>query len=77
LHKNILSTNVVFFFSEARIRTFLAPGFRTELEDNIKRLLETKVREIILNGNAELGIPVLDPLRVEHLEIDLDQDGLR
>jgi hypothetical protein len=62
---------------EARLRTFLAPGFRNELDDAVKRLLETKVRDIIKNGDEDLGLPVLDPLKVEHLDININQDGLR
>jgi hypothetical protein len=55
---------------------FLRPGFRTELEDNIKRFIDTVVRDVIVNGNADLDLPVLDPLAVDHLDIDLNQEGL-
>ena len=55
---------------------FLKPGFRTELEDNLKRFIDTVVRNLIINGDAELGVPVADPLNVDRLDIDLNQDGL-
>jgi len=61
---------------EHRLRMFLKPGFRTEFDDNLKRFIDTVVRDVILNGNEEFGIPVLDPLKVDHLNINLAQEGL-
>ena len=55
---------------------FLRPGFRTEFEDNLKRFIDTVVRDVILNGSPDLGLPVLDPLSVDHLDLDLNQEGL-
>jgi hypothetical protein len=55
---------------------FLQPGFRDEFDDNLKRFIETVVRDLILNGDAELGLPVADPLKVDHFDIDLNQEGL-
>jgi hypothetical protein len=39
--------------------------------------LDEEVRKIILEGSEDLGVPVLDPLEIEHLDIDLDLDGIK
>jgi hypothetical protein len=54
----------------------LRPGFRDLFEENLKRFIDTVVRDIILNGSPDLGLPVLDPLNVDHLDLDLNQEGL-
>jgi hypothetical protein len=61
---------------ESRLRMFLKPGFRDEFEDNLTRFIDTVVRDLIVNGAPDLGLPVLDPLLVDHLDIDLSQDTL-
>jgi len=61
---------------EKRLRMFLQPGFRDEFDDNLKRFIDTVVRDLILNGAPDLGLPVLDPLKVDHLDINLSQDTL-
>jgi len=61
---------------EKRLRTFLQPGFRDEFEDNLKRFIDTVVRDLIINGAPDLGLPVLDPLKVDHLDINLSQETL-
>jgi len=55
---------------------FLKPGFRDEFEDNLRRFIDTVVRDLILNGDPDLGLPVGDPLQLEHLDIDIQQEGL-
>ena len=56
---------------------FLKPGFRDEFEDNLKRFIDTVVRDLVEYGNEELGIPPADPYkRARPLNINLDQDGL-
>jgi hypothetical protein len=55
---------------------FLKPGFRDEFEDNLTRFVNTVIRGWIVNGNAELGLPVLDPLEVWTFTIDLHQPSL-
>jgi len=57
---------------EARLRTLLAPGLKAAIDDQIKQLLDTTVRDIILNGSPDLGFPVLDPLYLEHVDLDLN-----
>lgn len=59
---------------EAELRTLLAPGFRAVLDDTIANLLDTTVRQIILEGSEDLGIPVLDPLKIDHLDLDINLD---
>jgi hypothetical protein len=59
---------------EAQLRTLLAPGFKSALDDTIINLLNTTVRQIILEGSEDLGIPVLDPLKIEHLDLDINLD---
>jgi hypothetical protein len=54
----------------------LRPGFRDEFEDNLKRFIDNVVRDVILNGSPDLGLPILDPLAVAHLDLDLNQEGL-
>jgi len=61
---------------ENRLRMFIKPGFRDEFEDNLSRFIDTVVRDLILNGASDLGLPVLDPLNVDHLDIDLNQETL-
>jgi hypothetical protein len=61
---------------ENRLRTFLQPGFRDEFEDNLKRFIDNVVRNVIVNGSPELGLPVLDPAKIDRFDIDLNQDGL-
>jgi hypothetical protein len=58
----------------AQLRTLLAPGFKAAIDDQIKNLLDTTVRQIILEGSPDLGLPVLDPLYLEHVDLDLDVD---
>jgi hypothetical protein len=67
----------VVFSLQASLRTFLSHGCRRELDGNLKRFLETVVRDIILNGNAKMGLRVLDPLEIEHFDIDIDQKNIR
>lgn len=55
----------------------LKPGFRDEFEDNLARFIDTYVRDIIKNGSPELNIPVLDPLAIEHFDIDINQESLQ
>lgn len=55
----------------------LKPGFRDEFEDNLAKFVDTYVRNIIKNGSTELNIPVLDPLAIEHFDIDINQEGLK
>jgi hypothetical protein len=55
---------------------FLKPGFRDALDDNLARFLDTVVRDLIINGSPDLGVPVMDPLEITHLDIDLNQDGM-
>jgi len=61
---------------ENRLRMFLRPGFRDLFEDNLKRFIDTVVRDVILNGSPDLGLPVLDPLKLDHVDLDLNQEGL-
>jgi hypothetical protein len=60
---------------EAELRTLLAPGFRAALDDLITNLLDTTVRQMILEGSPDLGFPVLDPFHLDHLDLDLNLDG--
>jgi hypothetical protein len=55
----------------------VAPGFKAALDDAIINLLNTKVRQIILEGSEELGIPSLDPAKIDHLDLDLDLEGVQ
>jgi hypothetical protein len=69
----------MFFFRydvslEAELRTLLAPGFKAALDDLIINLLDTTVRQLILEGSPDLGIPVLDPFRLDRLDLDLNLD---
>jgi len=57
---------------EAELRTLLAPGFKAAIDDAIINLLDTTVRQLILEGSPDLGVPVLDPFRLEHLDLDLN-----
>ncbi|GFG38758.1 hypothetical protein Cfor_07052, partial [Coptotermes formosanus] len=59
----------------AQLRTLLAPGFKSAIDDAIINLLNTTVRDIILNGSPDLGIPPLDPLKIDHLDLDINLDG--
>jgi hypothetical protein len=54
-----------------------APGFRSELDDNLRRFIDTVVRDVIINGRPELGLPVLDPLEVEHLDFDIALESVK
>jgi hypothetical protein len=58
---------------EAQLRALVVPGFKSALDDSIINLIDTKVRQIILEGSEDLGIPVLDPLRIEHLDLDVNE----
>nr|AGM32080.1 hemolymph juvenile hormone binding protein [Coptotermes formosanus] len=62
---------------EARLRKLSAPGFRSELDDNLRRFIDTVVRDVIINGRPELGLPVLDPLEVEHLDFDIALESVK
>lgn len=62
---------------EVELRAILAPGFKAAIDEAIVNLLNTTVRDIIKQGSEELGIPVLDPLKIERLDIDLNLDGLQ
>jgi hypothetical protein len=55
---------------------FLQPGFRDELDDNLARFLDTVVRDLIINGSPDLGLPVMDPLEITHFDIDVNQDSM-
>jgi hypothetical protein len=57
---------------EAQLRALLAPGFKAALDDAIIGFLDSTVRQIILEGSEELGVPPLDPLKVEHLDLAID-----
>jgi len=61
---------------ENRLRMFLKPGFRTELDDNLKAFIDTVVRDVIKNGNTDLGIPPADPLELAQVDINIDQENL-
>jgi hypothetical protein len=63
-------------FSEVQLRTMLAPGFKAVIDDAITNLLNTTVRQIIQEGSPDLGIPPLDPLNIDHLDLDVNLDGL-
>lgn len=62
---------------EARLRTLLAPGFKAAIDDSIINLLDTTVRQLLLTGLPEFGLPVLDPLQVEHLDLNVDLDTIQ
>lgn len=53
---------------ENRLRMLL----RSDLDDNLARFIDTVLRDWIVNGNEELGLPVADPLVIEKLDINLD-----
>jgi hypothetical protein len=57
-----------------QLRTLLKPGFKAALDDAIINLLDTTVRQILLEGSPDLGIPVLDPLEIEHVDLDVNLD---
>jgi hypothetical protein len=59
---------------EIQLRRMLAPGFKAAIDDAITNLLDTTVRELILTGSPDLGIPVLDPFRLDHLDLDINLD---
>ncbi|PNF29373.1 hypothetical protein B7P43_G07836 [Cryptotermes secundus] len=61
---------------EAQLRALVAPGFKAALDDSIINLLDTTVRQIIIEGSEELGIPPLDPAKLDHVDLDLNLDGL-
>jgi hypothetical protein len=61
----------------AQLRAAIAPGFKSALDDSVANLLDTTVRQIIRDGSESLGIPSLDPLKVDHLEVDIDQSELK
>jgi hypothetical protein len=60
---------------EAELRTLLAPGFKGAIDDAIINLLNTTVRQIILEGSPDLDIPVLDPIRLDHVDLDVNLDS--
>jgi hypothetical protein len=62
---------------EAQLRAIVAPGFRSALDDSIKNLVDTSVRNIIREGSEELGIPPLDPAKVDHLDLEFDEAGIK
>jgi len=57
------------------LRSMLAPGFKAAIDDAITDLLNTVVRQIILEGSPDLGIPPLDPFYLEHVDLDLDLEN--
>jgi hypothetical protein len=61
---------------EAQLRAVVAPGFKSALDDAIVNLLNTRVRQIILEGSEDLGIPILDPLRIEHLGLGIHEQDV-
>ncbi|XP_069687791.1 uncharacterized protein [Periplaneta americana] len=61
---------------KAEIKAVLSPSFRSSLDDSIINFLNTNVRQIMLEGSEELGIPILDPLKIDHLDIDLQMDPI-
>ena len=56
------------------MRTLLKPGFKAAIDDAIRDLLDTTVRQILLEGSPDLGLPVLDPLEIEHVDLDVNLD---
>jgi hypothetical protein len=56
---------------EARLQNLPAPGNKT-IDGEIKNWLNTTVRELILNGSEDLGLPVLDPLLIDQVDINID-----
>jgi hypothetical protein len=58
----------------AQLRTLIAPGFKAAIDDAIINLLDTTVRQILLDGSPDLGIPVLDPFYLEHVDLDINLD---
>jgi hypothetical protein len=60
---------------EAEFRALLEPGFKSAIDDAIINLLNTTVRQIILEGSPDLGIPVLDPFYLEHADLDINVDN--
>lgn len=62
---------------EAQLRALVAPGFKSALDDSLINFLDTTVRQIILEGSAELGIPSLDPAKIDHLDLDVDLEDIR
>jgi len=56
------------------LRTLLKPGFKAAIDDAIRDLLDTTVRQILLEGSPDLGLPVLDPLEIEHVDLDVNLD---
>jgi len=52
----------------------LAPGFKSAIDDAIINLLNTTVRQMILEGSPDLGFPVLDPYLLDHLDLDINMD---
>jgi hypothetical protein len=61
----------------AQLRAVVAPGFKSALDDSVRNLLDTTVRQIIRNGSESLGIPSLDPLKISHVELDIDQSDIK
>ena len=59
---------------EAQLRTLLKPGFKAAIDDAIRDLLDTTVRQMLLEGSPDLGLPVLDPLEIEHVDLDVNLD---
>ncbi|KAJ9582714.1 hypothetical protein L9F63_022955 [Diploptera punctata] len=49
---------------------------RSSTDDALKNLLDTTVRNVMLEGSTDWGIPVLDPLSLDHLDIDLNFDPI-
>jgi hypothetical protein len=74
--KCVLFTDDVGFSSETRLRTLLAPGLKSALDDAIINFVDTKVRQAILEGSPDLGLPVLDPAKIENLDFDVSLDGI-
>jgi len=56
------------------LRRMLAPGFKAAIDDAIINLLDTTVRQILLEGSPDLGIPVLDPFKLDRVDLDLNLD---
>jgi len=60
---------------EIQLRKMLAPGFKAAIDDAIIDLLDTTVRQMILEGAPDLGLPVLDPFYLDHLDLDVNLDS--
>lgn len=60
---------------EPQLRALLAPGFKAAIDDAIRDLLDTTVRQLILEGSPDLGFPVLDPFELDHVDLDVNLEG--